>query len=187
MTIVLLVGPPGAGKGTQAAKIVEKYGWNWLSTGEALRKHIKEGTDLGKKVQSIVDAGNLVSDDLLLEILSAELKPGKPTLLDGYPRNIAQAKTLDARNDFGAVSMVLHFDVERAILQQRIEKRATEEGRADDTVEKLNKRLDIYENDTMPVIKHYEGCGNYHRIDADGKLDEVFSRVESVIENHFPN
>lgn len=184
MTLVLLVGPPGAGKGTQAAKIVEKYSWNWLSTGEALRKHIKEGTELGKKVQAIVDAGNLVSDELLLKILDAELKSSSHqiTLLDGYPRNLKQAKTLDAMPEFGKVDMVLHFDVDKDTLVERIRRRSEKEGRADDTVEKFAKRLDIYQNDTKPVLKHYDDKDKCITIDADASVDEVFGKVQKIIE-----
>ena len=185
MAVVLLVGPPGAGKGTQAEKISEKYGWKWLSTGAMLRDHIKQGTELGLKAKGFMDEGNLVPDQLLVDMLTHELETNKDntTLLDGYPRNVAQAETLHSLGAIGEVKLALHLDVDASILGDRIAKRAESEGRSDDTPEKLKNRISIYEKETAPVISYYKEKGVYKVVDADATVDDVFKRVESTIEN----
>lgn len=184
MAVVLLVGPPGAGKGTQAAKIKEKYGWKWLSTGDMLRGNIKDGTELGIKAKGFMDEGKLVPDQLLVDMLTHELESNKDctTLLDGYPRNSTQAETLSSLGAIGEVKLALHLDVDASILGERIEKRAKEEGRSDDTPEKLKKRIEIYENDTAPVIEYYKAKNVYQVVDADADVDTVFARAVEVIE-----
>lgn len=183
MAVVLLVGPPGAGKGTQAEKISNKYGWNWLSTGAMLRDNIKRETELGLKAKGYMDQGNLVPDQLLVDMIVNELESNKNgvTLLDGYPRNVAQANTLESFGDLGKVSLALHLDVDASILGARIAKRAEMEGRSDDTPDKLKNRIEIYEKETAPIIEFYKGKGAYRAVDADADVDTVFSRVESVI------
>ena len=184
MAVVLLVGPPGAGKGTQAARISDKYGWRWVSTGDVLRTNIKEGTELGIKAKEYMDEGNLVPDALLVDMLRNELEANKmgTTLLDGYPRNITQAETLASLGEIGEVKLALHLDVDASILGARIQKRAEEEGRSDDTPEKLKNRIAIYEKDTAPIIAHYKEKGVYKIVDADADVDTVFKRVEETIE-----
>ena len=184
MAVVLLVGPPGAGKGTQAARISEKYGWRWVSTGDVLRSNIKEGTELGKKAKGFMDEGNLVPDSLLVDMLKNELEANKDgmTLLDGYPRNHAQAETLASLGPIGEVKLALHLDVDASILESRILKRAEIEGRSDDTPEKLKNRIAIYEKDTAPIISYYKEKDVYKVVDADSDVDTVFTRIEAVVE-----
>lgn len=185
MAVILLVGPPGAGKGTQAEKLSSKFGWKWLSTGDMLRRNIKDATPLGQKAQRYMDNGDLVPDQLLVEMLTTELDNNKheTTLLDGYPRNVNQAETLSSLGDIGDVKLALHLDVDASILGSRIAKRASEEGRSDDTPEKLINRISIYEKDTAPIIEFYEQRGVYKKIDADADVDKVFTRLEKAIES----
>ena len=179
MAIVILVGPPGAGKGTQAARLVEKFNWAWISTGDTLRKNIKDQTELGKKARGFMDQGHLVPDELLVDMLKAELSRSKEklTLLDGYPRNANQAETLAALGEIGKVVMALHLDVPQSILEARISKRGAEEGRSDDTPEKLKTRLAIYEKETSPILSYYKARSLYKRVDADAAMDTVFDRI----------
>lgn len=185
MSVILLVGPPGAGKGTQAARMSEKYGWRWVSTGDVLRSNIKGGSELGLKAKAYMDDGNLVPDSLLVDMLVNELEADKSgkTLLDGYPRNLAQAETLAGLGKIGEVEIVLHLDLDASILESRILKRAAEEGRSDDTPDKLKNRLRIYEKDTSPIIDFYKKRGVYRRINADSDVETVFSRITEAIDN----
>jgi len=183
MAIVILVGPPGAGKGTQAARLVEKYSWAWISTGDTLRKNIKEQTELGRKAKGYMDEGQLVPDELLVDMLKAELirSQDKLTLLDGYPRNANQADTLASLGEIGKVVMALHLDVPSSILEDRISKRSAEEGRTDDTPEKLKTRLAIYEKETSPILNYYQKKSLYKRVDADATMDIVFERIRALL------
>lgn len=185
MAIIILVGPPGAGKGTQAARLVEQYGFAWVSTGDTLRQNIKSNTLLGQKARSYMDAGKLVPDELLVDMLKAELShhPQKLTLLDGYPRNSVQAETLSGLGDLGAIKLALHLDVPASILTSRISKRSAEEGRSDDTPEKLKVRLDVYEKETFPILNYYKNKNLYARVDADASMETVYSRIQEVLTN----
>jgi adenylate kinase len=183
MAIIILVGPPGAGKGTQAARLVEQYGFAWVSTGDTLRQNIKQNTLLGQKARSYMDAGKLVPDELLVDMLKAELSrhPSRLTLLDGYPRNAAQAETLSGLGEVGTVKLALHLDVPASILTSRISKRSVEEGRSDDTPEKLKIRLDVYEKETFPILNYYKNKNLYSRVDADASMEAVYSRIQDVL------
>jgi adenylate kinase len=183
MAIIILVGPPGAGKGTQAARLVEQYGFAWVSTGDTLRQNIKENTPLGQKAKGFMDAGKLVPDDLLVDMLKAELNkhPKKLTLLDGYPRNAQQAETLASLGSLGEIKLAVHLDVPSAILTSRISKRSAEEGRSDDTPEKLKVRLEIYDKETFPILKYYKDKSLYVRIDADASMETVYGRIQEVL------
>lgn len=184
MSVVLFLGPPGAGKGTQAEKISEKYGWKWLSTGAVLRENIKNATELGQKAKGYMDKGDLVPDKLLVEMLTRELESNRSgtTILDGYPRNVNQAETLSSLGDVGSVALALHLDVDKTILGQRIEHRAKQEGRSDDTPDKLKNRLDVYERETAPIISYYREKDVYAKVDADADVDTVFARVTDVLD-----
>ena len=180
MAIVILVGPPGAGKGTQAARLVEKFGFAWVSTGDTLRKNIQDNTSLGVQARGFMNDGKLVPDHLLVDMLTAELKKSRDrlTLLDGYPRNTNQADTLvRLSGEIGTVVMALHLDVPCSILESRVTKRGAQEGRPDDTPEKLKTRLHVYETETAPILAYYQALNLYTRIDADADVDVVYSRV----------
>lgn len=184
---LLIVGPQGSGKGTQGVRIAESLGIPVVSTGDIFRANIKEGTDLGKKVTAILDAGDLVPDELTSEIVRDRLSQEDAAggfLLDGYPRNTAQVAHLD---DFLAESgatldAVILLDVPRAESMARLGLRSVEQGRSDDNEAAIAHRLDIYENETAPIISVYEPRGIVDRIDGVGSLDDITARVSAALD-----
>ncbi|WP_029151041.1 adenylate kinase [Microbacterium indicum] len=182
---LLIVGPQGSGKGTQGARIAASYGIPVVSTGDIFRDNIKNGTELGRKVQAITDAGDLVPDEVTSEIVRDRLSQGDAEgfLLDGYPRNTAQVAHLDeylaGRGD--ELDAVILLEVPREESITRITQRAAEQGRSDDTEEAVAKRLSIYESETAPIIDLYEPRGIVDRIDGVGELDEITERIMSAL------
>ncbi|GAA4485732.1 adenylate kinase [Microbacterium panaciterrae] len=179
---LLIVGPQGSGKGTQGVRIAEAYGIPVVSTGDIFRANIKAGTDLGKQVTAILDAGDLVSDELTGALVRDRLSQPDAAdgfLLDGYPRNAAQVKNLDAflAESDSSLDAVILLDVPRAEVLARLERRSAEQGRADDTPEAIAHRLDIYEGQTAPILEAYGAKGIVDRIDGVGDLDEITERV----------
>jgi len=182
---LILFGPPGAGKGTQAKKISSHYSIPHLSTGNIFRYNIKNQTDLGKKVKSILDAGELVPDETVVELVVDELK--KPEykngyILDGFPRTIPQAKALDSHLESKGtgVDLFLTLTVPDDELVNRILSR--KDGRSDDTPEKVKKRLEVYYDETEPVLNHYRKKNLSKEIDGVGTIDEIFGRIKSVLD-----
>ena len=213
MLRTILLGPPGAGKGTQAAKIVEKYGVPHISTGDIFRENIKKGNELGKKAQEYMNRGELVPDDLVIEIATTRLleddcKNG--FLLDGFPRTVYQAEKLDeflAARD-SKIDKVLDIAVEKEELITRLTGRRVckacgasfhvvnippkKEGvcdfcggeliqRADDNLETVKNRIDVYEAQTMPLIDYYEKAGNLVHIDGSTGLESVFADIVAAL------
>ena len=213
MLRTILLGPPGAGKGTQAVKIVEKYGIPHISTGDIFRENIKNGTELGKKAQEYMNRGELVPDDLVIEIatdrlLKEDCKNG--FLLDGFPRTVYQAEKLDeflAAHD-GKIDAVLDIAVGKDELITRLTGRRVckacgasfhvvnippkKEGicdycggeliqRADDNLETVTNRIDVYEAQTMPLVEYYENAGNIAHIDGTTGLDNVFADIVKAL------
>lgn len=183
---LILLGPPGAGKGTQARRIAARYGIPHVSTGDILRGNVRSGTELGREAQAYMDRGDLVPDDLVNRMVFDRL--GKDDaregfLLDGYPRNVAQAKELDAHLDDQQQSLtaVLRFDVPPDELARRVLGRAAEEGRSDDSVEIVRKRLEVYRTQTAPLEAFYGERGLLHAIDAIGAVEDVGARVLAVL------
>ena len=173
---LILLGPPGAGKGTQAARICEAHGLVHLSTGDLLRAAVGAGTDLGKEAKSYMDAGNLVPDSLVLALVRERLEQPDATggfLLDGFPRNVTQAEALDADLGSNGVEQVVHMKLD----DEEIVTRLLARGRADDTEEVIRNRLEVYRAETAPLIAHYEAKGMLTTIDALGTMDEVFDRI----------
>ena len=213
MLRTILLGPPGAGKGTQAAKIVEKYGVPHISTGDIFRENIKKGTELGKKAQEYMNRGELVPDDLVIEIATTRLLEDdcrNGFLLDGFPRTVYQAEKLDeflaARGS--KIDKVLDIAVEKEELIVRLTGRRVckacgasfhvvnippkQEGvcdycggeliqRADDNLETVTNRIDVYEAQTMPLIDYYEKAGNLVHIDGSTGLENVFADIVSAL------
>ena len=180
---LILFGPPGAGKGTQADRVVQTYGLLHLSTGNLLRAAIAQGTPLGKKVKSILDSGELVSDDIVLDLVAEEIaKPeaGSGVIFDGFPRTVPQAAGLDQRLEAMGkkVDLLIHLIVPDDMITQRILSRG--EGRSDDTPEKIAKRLEVYGSETEPVLGHYRTVGVAHDVDGTGTVEEIFSRIKSL-------
>jgi adenylate kinase len=186
---VLLLGPQGAGKGTQAQRISAEYGVPHIATGDMLRAAIAAGTELGLRVKPIYDAGELVPDDLMIELIRERLGQDDAQdgfVLDGFPRTMAQAEALDAMlaeidRDLDVV-LELQIDDE-GILIERMLKRAREEGRADDTPESIRRRLDLYYRETQPLVEYYRSRrNNVVGIHASGTVDEVFAEVQQALE-----
>ena len=174
---ILFLGPPGAGKGTQAAMLARALKVPHISTGAMLRDAVAAGTDLGKQVESVMAAGDLVSDELVVAIVDERLSADDARcgyLLDGFPRNLAQAEALnDAVVD--AIGTVVVLDVDTSELVARLLNRAREEGRADDNEETIRRRLEVYDTETAPLVDHYRD--SVLRVDGIGTVDEVFSRI----------
>ncbi len=183
---LVLLGPPGSGKGTQATRLKDKLGLAHISTGDMLRAEISAGSELGKQAKAVMDAGNLVSDEILLGMLESRLSQAdvaKGFILDGYPRNVAQANALDAllAKIGQPLDAVVQLDVATDLLVQRIAGRAAEQGRADDNPESVRNRLNVYNEQTAPVVDFYAGRGTLVRVDGVGELDEVEARIHKAI------
>ncbi|CAH0243198.1 adenylate kinase [Stenotrophomonas lactitubi] len=183
---LVLLGPPGSGKGTQATRLKEKLEIAHISTGDMLRAEIAAGSELGKQAKSVMDAGNLVSDEILLGMLKSRLAQSdvaKGFILDGYPRNVAQANALDGMlAEIGQpLDAVVQLDVATELLVERIAGRAQEQGRADDNPESVRKRLQVYTEQTAPVVDFYAGRGTLARVDGVGELDEIEARILAAI------
>lgn len=181
---IIIFGPPGAGKGTQAGLIEREYGIPHLSTGQIFRRAIRNETSLGKKVKSILDSGELVPDSTVVELVRAELEKeeyGKGYILDGFPRTVPQAEAYDKLLERKGKSLdaFLLLQVPREELVKRILSRG--EGRADDTEEKVSRRLEVYWEETLPVVNHYRGQDVVHEIDGTGSIDRIFNRIKNVL------
>jgi adenylate kinase len=180
---VLVVGPPGAGKGTQAKLLVERYGIPQISTGDMRREAVASGSDLGNRVKAIMERGELVPDEAVIEIVEERLsRPdcAKGFILDGFPRTAPQAKALDGilRRQGRAPLRVVLLDVPDEELRKRILARA--EGRADDTEETVVRRLEVYRRDTAPVLDHYADA--VVRINGLGTIEEIAERIPPALE-----
>jgi len=187
MLNVILFGPPGSGKGTQAKKIIEKYGLIHISTGDLLRSEVAAGTELGNKAKAIMDKGELVSDEIVIGMIKKKLnenKSGNGFIFDGFPRTVEQARALrNVLTDIDErVSVMLSLEVPREELVKRLEKRGKEEGRSDDNLETINNRIDVYERQTIPVTYYYEKMHKHVPVDGMGKVDQIFKRLVKVID-----
>lgn len=188
MKNIVIFGAPGSGKGTQSDKIVAKYGFKHISTGDVLRGEIKNGTELGKTAKSYIDNGQLIPDSLMIDILASvydSFGAVEGVIFDGFPRTIPQAEALKAMlAERGTeVSVMLDLEVPEEELMDRLIKRGQISGRADDNEETIKKRLNVYHTQTAPLIDWYEKEGIHHHIEGLGTVDEIFARVCNVIDN----
>lgn len=184
---VLLLGPQGAGKGTQAARIAAEYDVPHIASGEILRAEMAAGTDLGNKVRDVIDRGDLVSDDLMIELIRNRLEQPDTEagfVLDGFPRTLVQAEALDSiLSDIGrSFSVVFALQIPDEVAFERLRKRAEIEGRADDTDEAIRRRLENYHRETEPLIEYYRARGNLVPIHGDRTENEVLAEIQSALE-----
>lgn len=184
---VLLFGPQGSGKGTQAKRISDEYGIPHVSTGDMFREAMSKGTPLGLKVKPIYDAGELVPDELTVGLIRerlAEPDADRGFVLDGFPRNIAQAEALDRllAELERPVSLVLEFVIPDEVCVERILGRAAEEGRPDDTPDAIARRLEIYHRETEPLSDYYFASGKLVAVHADRTVDEVWAEIQQALE-----
>jgi len=183
---IVILGAPGSGKGTQAAMLVEHMGIPHISTGALLRNAAKKGTELGLKAKAITDKGDLLPDDIMSGIVEERLSREDVAdgfILDGYPRNVAQAKALDEMLERlqKPVQEAIHIDVDPEQIIKRIAKRAKEEGRSDDTEKIVRNRMRIYAEQTAPVADYYEERGLLTQVLGDGNKDEILQRILSAL------
>lgn len=183
---LIIVGPPGAGKGTQASRIATSFGIPAISTGDIFRANIKNETDLGKQVKDILSSGGYVTDEVTNAIVRDRLHEDDAAqgfLLDGYPRTLAQVDALDAMlaEDGHALDAVLELTVDEEAVVQRLIKRAEIEGRSDDTEQVIRERQAIYRKETAPLAELYGQRGLLVQVDGMGEVDEVTARIEQAL------
>lgn len=183
---ILLIGAPGAGKGTQAAILVERLGVPHVSTGDMLRQAVADGTPVGRKARAIMESGQLVSDGIVIEIARDRLSEPdceKGFVLDGFPRTLAQAEALDVLlKEIGTpLDCCLALTVDPEEVVQRLLKRAEIEGRADDNEETIRERMRVYEEQTAPLLDHYRELGIVVEVDGAGDVEEIAERIEGAL------
>jgi adenylate kinase len=186
MINLVLFGPPGAGKGTQSEKLIQKYGFVHISTGDLFRWHTKNDTALGKRVKEIMNSGALVPDEITIAMLKEELDKNpqaKGFLFDGFPRTVPQAEALDKfmKENGTAIHHIVALDVTEAEVRTRIAKRRSIENRVDDEEEKLNKRITEYFTKTIHVLPFYQQQGRLKSVNGIGSIDEIFSNICQII------
>lgn len=185
MLDIVIFGAPGAGKGTQSDLLVEHYGLTHISTGDLLRREIAQQTELGLRIKGIMDAGNLVSDDIVTEMIDKAIAAdNRGILFDGYPRNVAQAETLDRllAKHGRTLRCMVSLDVPREELIRRMLERAKVSGRSDDNEVTIQNRLKEYEAKTLPVAAYYESKGLHLKVNGMGDIKEIFAHIVSAID-----
>jgi adenylate kinase len=185
---IVILGPPGAGKGTQGKLIAADAGIPHVNTGDMFRAECAAGTELGERVKAMLDNGDLVPDDLTIEVVRARLAQDDTAsgfILDGFPRTLAQAEALDRvleEIDRGELAAVLDFELPDDVVMQRLLGRAAVEGRSDDLPDKIRHRLDVYHEKTEPLVDYYRSRGLLVPIHADRSVEDVFSEVQEALE-----
>ena len=188
MLNIVLFGPPGSGKGTQAVKLIEKFNLVHISTGDLLRSEVGAMTELGMKAKAIMDRGELVSDEIVRGMIRKKLEEhqdGPGFIFDGFPRTVEQAKELSkALTDIDEhVSVMISLEVPREELVKRLVKRGELTGRSDDNPETINNRIDVYNKQTLPVAYFYDKLNKHQPVEGTGSVEEIFTRIVDVIQN----
>ena len=184
---LIICGAPGSGKGTQSDFIVEKYKLTHLSTGDLLRAETASGSELGKTINAYISEGNLIPDDMMIELLMQKIKSEPETngfILDGFPRTVAQAEAFERimAEQGHKTDLLIDLKVERDELVNRLLKRGETSGRSDDNLATITKRVEVYEEKTRPVSDFYQKLGKYAPIDGRGDLQEIFGRICQAID-----
>lgn len=189
MLNIVLFGAPGSGKGTQSARLIDEFGLHHISTGEVLRDHIKRETELGKIAKQYIDEGQLIPDDLMIsilgDVLDKEANGKEGVIFDGFPRTIPQAEALNKLLESRGTQLhaVVGLEVPEEELVERMLNRGKETGRADDNLDTIKKRLDVYHNQTSPLRDYYDKEGKYLKINGSGIVDDIFHNIANGIES----
>ncbi len=183
---VIIFGPPGAGKGTQALNIVNKFNLYQISTGDLLRNEVKNKTDIGRDIENIISKGDFATDEIVNKLIeNAVFDPKKRNnlIFDGYPRSLSQAKNLKILldNSNQKIDFIFFLNVKKDIIIQRIEKRKILEKRSDDNLNTILKRFDTYMETTKPVLDYYSKNQNFYEIDGGAEIDEISSKIEEIL------
>ena len=188
MLNIVIFGAPGSGKGTQSERLIEEYGLHHISTGELLRRHIAEGTELGNIANTYISQGHLIPDDLMVRVLEDVLESNpeltsKGVIFDGFPRTIDQAKSLNSMLERRGTTVhaVVGLEVNEDDLIKRMLQRGKESGRSDDNIDTIRERLNVYHNQTSPLRDFYIREGKYHAIDGNGSVDNVFDTIRKSL------
>jgi adenylate kinase len=184
---ILLLGPQGAGKGTQGKLLAAEYGVPHIATGDMLRAAIADGTELGRRAEPLLNSGQLVPDEIMIGLIRERLDSDDTFggfVLDGFPRTTVQAEALDAMLEEidRPLSVVFEFRLPEEVCIERLQRRAEEEGRADDTPEAIRKRLELYREQTEPLVEYYRVRGNLVGVHADRSVQEVFAEIQRALE-----
>lgn len=187
MEIFIFFGPPGVGKGTQAAKFAQKHGLKHISTGALLRQEIADKTELGRAVKQYIDQGHLVPDLMVIKVVEEQIKDGADTpgfVFDGFPRTIEQSETLDEMliKNRQKIKQVISLEVDEEETTKRLLARAELEGRSDDTKEAIQNRFNIYHAMTEPILDYYHLQGKLETVDGSGSIEEVEAKIDAVAE-----
>lgn len=189
MLNLVIFGAPGSGKGTQSERLIDTYGLHHISTGEVLRDQIARGTELGKLADSYISKGHLIPDDLMVRVLAAELdshpeEVARGVIFDGFPRTIPQAEALKKMLEERGTHLhgVIGLEVEDDELVVRLLKRGKDTGRADDNLDTIRERLNVYHNQTAPLREYYQNEGTYHTIPGHGDVNDIFEKIRTEVD-----
>ncbi|KEO72873.1 adenylate kinase [Anditalea andensis] len=190
MLNIVLFGPPGAGKGTQSEKLIEKYNLVHLSTGDLFRVHLGQGTELGQLARKYMDEGRLVPDEVVIGMVDEKIQSSTGVngfIFDGFPRTVAQAEALDKLliDKAESITCMVALDVPHEVLKKRIQERGKTSGRVDDQDDaKINTRINVYMEETLPVAEYYKKQGKLSQVNGVGEIEGIFEKISQVVDSH---